>query len=67
MNSQDYYIGPVEEFDSSLYEQNEFSFVDFDLTDPSLVSHLVYTKKSASLYDSKEFASCEFIGKLSDN
>lgn len=49
MNNTDYFIEPIEEFDSSTYENNEFSFVDFELSDWPLGSpktHIIYTKSS---------------------
>ncbi len=69
MNNTEYFIEPIEEFDASTYEKNEFSFVDFDLNtfsigvdgsdsnkQPDLKVHLLL--KSSSSKPTTKSSSC---------
>jgi hypothetical protein len=47
VNNNEYFIEPIEEFDASTYEKNEFSFVDFDLGGEPLKTHLLVKTKSS--------------------
>lgn len=62
-NDEEYFLEPIEEFDSKSYDLYEFSFVDFDKISKFSEIHILFKKKSTEATNQKtnEFSATKGI------